>query len=696
MDLTRDQLVAIHPYVIDIPDGKLAQGPSTLPTSVEDFKTTPEDVDAIFDTHLPAFLEGRSTPVPLVVWAHGGLVGKPAGLAVAELQIAWWKANGAFPVHFVWETGLAASLWDAVKDHLPGRGRGFLDEAFDKAIEVVVRRVPGARATWSEMKDDAAAASQPDTGGAWYFATRLGAFVKANPGAITVHTVGHSAGSIFHSHLIPQLLAAGVPTIASLDLLAPAIRVEEFEDRVMKKSVLDRIERLAMFTMSEVYEKQDTCIGVYGKSLLYLIRASLEVESPAEVLGLQECVRRDAALTALFGAPGSGSQGEVMWSKTVGGGPFSSTTSTSHGGFDNNAATMNSLARRILGQEHLAATWGATRALVPDLWPSQAEAFAEIAARQAQAVAPTGRRRALCIGIDSYPAKYKLDGCVADAETWKAAFEQAGFEVALLTNRKATRERMVEMIKDLVVSSRAGDVLALQYAGHGTTVEDFDHDEKAEFEGDTALVDEAICPVDFASGNLLIDDDLGEIWDLLPDGVSLTMFFDSCHSGGNQRDLTLDVPTRAGSKARLVSLTPRTVAAYRRKRGSSRTRGAGDRERGVFFAACRPDEVAWESDGHGDFTRIAAPLLRQAQTGSTNQQFFEQVLAGFGAQRRQTPVLVPPYLATQRLLAARTPERALPLPPDPPPFPTGLPGTATARDHAIARVLRGVADLIES
>ncbi len=62
MSLTRDQLVAMHPYVIDIPDGRLAEGPSTLPTSVDDFKTTKADVDAIFETHLPAFLVGRTLP----------------------------------------------------------------------------------------------------------------------------------------------------------------------------------------------------------------------------------------------------------------------------------------------------------------------------------------------------------------------------------------------------------------------------------------------------------------------------------------------------------------------------------------------------------------------------------------------------------------------------------------------------------
>lgn len=691
--LTRDQLVAMHPYVVDIPDGRLAEGPSTAPTSVDDFKTVKADVDAIFDTHLPAFVQGRDNPVPLVIWAHGGLVPKESGLGIAHQQVEWWKANGAFPVHFVWETGLAASLWDAVKDSLPGRARGLADELFDKAIEEVVRAVPGSRATWGAMKTTAALASEKDRGGAWYVATKLGAFVKANPGAVTVHAVGHSAGSIFHSHLIPQLLAAGVPTISSLDLLAPAVRVAEFKDRLMRKTVLDRIERLAMFTMSEVYEKKDTCIGIYGKSLLYLIRASLEKEEKAEVLGLQECIRRDDDLAKLLRQPGSSSKGEVMWSVTVGGGPFSSTRSESHGGFDNDDWTMNSLARRILDREDLARTWPSNkrgRGLEDGLWPSREEAFAYIDSRSAAPASVEPRRRALCIGIDSYPGKDKLEGCVADAKSWQAAFEEAGFSVDLLTNRQATRERMVEMIKDLVVSSRAGDVLALQYSGHGTTVEDLDQDELEEDRGGN-LVDEAICPVDFGQGNLIIDDDLGEIWDLLPDGVSLTMFFDSCHSGGNQRALLPDVPSARNARARLVRLSPRAAAAYREKRGTQRPHTTSrDHERGVFFGACQPDEVAWESNGQGDFTRHAVALLRDALTGSSNQEFYELVLEAFGQSRRQTPVLLPPGLTSRRLLASSTPARAAVV------DELVTTSTQTRRDHAVASILRGVADLIDS
>ena len=57
----------------------------------------------------------------------------------------------------------------------------------------------------------------------------------------------------------------------------------------------------------------------------------------------------------------------------------------------------------------------------------------------------------------------------------------------------------------------------LQYSGHGTTIDDLDGDENRSSTATPALVDEALCPVDFREGKLLIDDDLGELWDLLPE-----------------------------------------------------------------------------------------------------------------------------------------------------------------------------------
>ncbi len=710
--LTRAELQALHPFVVCLEDGKLAEGASTLPTGVDDFVTVKADIDELFATRLPDFIKMHGKPVPMMLWAHGGLVDKAAGLRVAHTQVAWWQANGVFPVHFVWRTGLAESLWDAVKDRLPGRTRGF-DDITDRLIEAAVRAARG-KDTWGAMKTTARLASEKDKGGAWYFAQKLAEFHKANPGSVTVHAAGHSAGSIFHSHLIPELLSAGIPEIASLNLLAPAIRVDEFKQRIMKKSVFDKIKKLTMFTMTEAFEKDDTCIGIYKKSLLYLIRGALEDESGAEILGLQECLKRDRALDVLLGKAGSGAKGEVMWSQTVGGGPRTSSLSRTHGGFDNDAATMNSLARRVIDDDRLTAGFGTlpgARGLAEDVSPWHSEEYVRdyIASRQA-AEPQSGRKRALCIGIDLYPSvEDQLGGCVADARAWKQELQHAGFTVAILEDEDATRQNIVEGIQDLIVKSQAGDVLVLQYSGHGTTVEDLDGDELEEAKRTGETKDEALCPVDFRAGELLIDDDLGELWDLLPDEVNLTVFFDSCHSGGGQRKILEPDSGGPARKARLVRMTTENVEAYKHRRGGlQRATRSLDTERSVFFGACQASELAYESNGQGDFTRIALPRLREFLT-LTNREYFEAVLAAFGDSRKQTPVLLPPGLTGQTFLApvsesakSGDPDVSPAGPPDgpPPPVPplaaSDSPAGVTTREQAIADILRGVATLIES
>ena len=144
------------------------------------------------------------------------------------------------------------------------------------------------------------------------------------------------------------------------------------------------------------------------------------------------------------------------------------------------------------------------------------------------------------------------------------------------------------------------------------------------------------------------------------------MFFDSCHSGGNQRDAD---PRRPDGERRAGAAGP-AHAAHRRgvpeeaRASRAHPASAGDRERGVFFGACQPDEVAWESDGQGDFTRIAVPLLRQALAGVDQPAVLRAGARRRSAtSRRQTPVLVPPYLRrTACCCTAAPPERALPDP----------------------------------
>jgi hypothetical protein len=270
--------------------------------------------------------------------------------------------------------------------------------------------------------------------------------------------------------------------------------------------------------------------------------------------------------------------------------------------------------------------------------------------------------------------------------------------VDILEDAEATRQNIVERIQDLIVRSRSGDVLVVQFSGHGTTVDDLDGDDLEEAVRSGETRDEALCPVDFRSGELLIDDDLGQLWDQLPDGVSLTVFFDACHSGGTQRQVQ-ELVDDGLSRARLVHLTTEGLDAYRDMRGSlARSARSLDSERSVYFGACQATQLAFESNGMGDFTRVALPRIRGAMTG-TNQQFYDAVVAELGQGRRQTPVLLPPGLASRSFLGPATaapaspdaPRPSVPAVPEPPALDTG-----TKRDQAIVDVLRGLADLIES
>ena len=90
--LSPSQLVRLRPHIIALEDGKLAGGSPAEARTVGDFRTTADDIDAIFAEHLPAFIaEHAPGPVPIVLYAHGGLVDKEAGFGIAEQQVDWWK-----------------------------------------------------------------------------------------------------------------------------------------------------------------------------------------------------------------------------------------------------------------------------------------------------------------------------------------------------------------------------------------------------------------------------------------------------------------------------------------------------------------------------------------------------------------------------------------------------------------------------
>ncbi|MDB5318771.1 MAG: peptidase [Phycisphaerales bacterium] len=112
--------------------------------------------------------------------------------------------------------------------------------------------------------------------------------------------------------------------------------------------------RFALFTLTDQAEQDDTCAGIYNKSLLYLVSNAFEEKERIPlfrdgwpILGMERFVRRDAELMDLW------QKGKAEWVLSPNNEPVGSvdaSRSTSHGGFDDDEATLKATFARIAGQ----------------------------------------------------------------------------------------------------------------------------------------------------------------------------------------------------------------------------------------------------------------------------------------------------------------------------------------------------------
>jgi hypothetical protein len=690
LGLTPEQKELLRPHLVNLRMGRLSGD--------GEWKTSREDVEAIFAQHLPAAAaqaKRDGQPLRILFYAHGGLTDESAAVMAVHNDLGWWQRNHVYPIYFVWETGLFETLGQMIEQGRRGE-RGLLSDAadaIDKVVETGIRLVHGEN-LWGGMKLSAQLASADNTlgistpgtpeneGGAHYAARKLADFCRVRQGEFELHAVGHSAGAVFHSHFLPCARSFGAPSFRSLHLMAPAVRVDVFKsqlgDLIGKGKGIDTV---TMYTMKQDLELDDTCTPIYHKSLLYLIHRALEPERKAPILGLEECLRDDAELKRLFGIGEPNAPGEVVWSQTSAKNGRSATRSTSHGGFDNDAPTMSSIARRVLRKAddedivEYGTVAASARAIASGGTPAGWKAAgvtdeAGIAStvehkeerRQQDRPAPRpphgapdrqGRRRALCVGIDDYPGQ-ELMGCVSDARLWAKTLSELGFDAPrMLLDGQATRQAMVDELERMIGESRQGDVLVFQYSGHGTQVPTLDPDE-------TDGKNEAFCPYDYATGSLLVDDELRSIFSRLPKGVNLSSFIDCCHSGTISRMGKPAANRQNGSyddiRARFIPASSRLKALNRQFRQSLPVDRSEpfDREKmpDVMFAACQPEELAKESAGQGHFTRRATDILRQGIVSLTNAGLMQRVTAAFADDPSQRPLMDGRTAATSLALLA--------------------------------------------
>ncbi|CAE8652612.1 unnamed protein product, partial [Polarella glacialis] len=151
----------------------------------------------------------------------------------------------------------------------------------------------------------------------------------------------------------------------------------------------------------------------------------------------------------------------------------------------------------------------------------------------AERVRPSGRRRAVLIGVNYRGTRAELRGCHSDVDNiGRLLVERFGWQESCLRRladdgrqEAPTRRNIEHALHWLVEGARPGDVFFFHFSGHGSQSPDPNGYE------DTGM-NQTILPVDFQHAGMLTDDQVSEIIvKPLPPGTRLTALLDCCHSG---------------------------------------------------------------------------------------------------------------------------------------------------------------------
>lgn len=282
---------------------------------------------------------------------------------------------------------------------------------------------------------------------------------------------------------------------------------------------------------------------------------------------------------------------------------------------------------------------------------------------------------ALLIGIDDYPARLpggshypSLQGAARDAERMEAFLrDQAGLapeKTRKLLSRagappegRPTYANIVAAFKQLAFAAAPGDRVCVHYSGHGARLKT----EYDKIKGANAK-DEALVPCDIGEpgSRYLRDLELAVLMRLLVDrGLLVTLVLDCCHSGGAMRTGKTDgaVP-RQVPEVRLApvpsAVAPRDLLmrAWKRLRQEEvRKRNLAVQSwlpvaRYVLFAACRPDELAYEvpfetGEPQGALTYWLLDTLRRSGLEESCDEIQKKLLVGVhGSLKQQTPMFI--------------------------------------------------------
>jgi hypothetical protein len=309
---------------------------------------TPRESKETVDRLVSADSNGGKGFDHLVIYAHGGLnslVDEAKRIKVWTRDADIFGRNKIYNFHLMWGSDFIDEVFDDVAKSASGRVGGFWDFLFEAGLGKAI----GERA-WRNMKSDAHAAfseSQPGYDGGFVGLRPLLTGLDKALRRPKLHLVGHSAGSIVLGHLLSALQRFGLSKIelGSVHLMAPACTVDFFKTHYGPYLTGDGARKLHdkvyLYNLSGDLELADTVSSdlplapYYSHSLLYLVSRAYEETARTPLAGMQ----------IFAGKLPSGPKIEIAYSSKGG----ALTGSTSHGGFDEDAATLTTIMSRILG-----------------------------------------------------------------------------------------------------------------------------------------------------------------------------------------------------------------------------------------------------------------------------------------------------------------------------------------------------------
>ena len=363
-------LESIRPYAINI-------GNNGFLSDSGSYWTTESDVERLFKTVAETAKDWDKKRI--LLYFHGGL---NAEREVARRIISFKQVcldNSIYPLHMMWEN----DFWTSLKDKLfnlfsedDKASKSWLARLRDSTLEIKDRTFELTASKtgtmlWDEMKKNAELASEKPAqpGG-----KKRAIITVADKGLQAyntlddkekrkweIHIVAHSAGSIFIAYALETLLQIGIP-VKSVQFLAPAISIELFKEKYFPLMEKDDRLRPTLYVLSDKGERDDD-FGPYGKSLLYLVSNAFERRRETPVLGMEKFINgKNPELVKKYIDP----EISKMLAKDINGWPAlviagkapakeeagpDICRSNSHGGFDNDNFTLNSVLYRILGKK---------------------------------------------------------------------------------------------------------------------------------------------------------------------------------------------------------------------------------------------------------------------------------------------------------------------------------------------------------